>query len=194
MKKFGELETADFLKDYWQKKPYLAKNIFPQVADLIDENELAGLALDEDVDSRLIRWEGTKTPALDQGPFTEDVLSNLPQSPWSLLVCGVENYIPDADKLLRSFSFIPNWRVDDIMVSYSNDKGGVGPHLDNYDVFLIQGKGRKRWTISEAPILDDDFLPDCPLRILKSPYEGESFITEPGDVLSQSCRQRLPSV
>ncbi|MFA3790166.1 cupin domain-containing protein [Aliiglaciecola sp. SL4] len=135
-----------FLEDYWQKKPVVIRQAFANFSDPLDEHELAGLAQEEDIDSRIISkkkgvWANSQGPFSD---FTPHCIGD-----WSLLVQSVDHYIPEAKMLLDSFDFIPNWRVDDLMVSYSERNGGVGPHIDQYDVFIIQGRGSRRWQVGE---------------------------------------------
>ncbi len=133
-----------FLKEYWQQKPGVFKQAFTLFEDPLDEHELAGLAQEEEIDSRIISCQ-QDTWQVDFGPF--DSFAQLCQGQWSLLVKGVNFHIPAVEQLFDAFNFLPIWRKDDVMVSFSNQNGGVGPHLDEYDVFIIQGKGRRRWQI-----------------------------------------------
>jgi 50S ribosomal protein L16 3-hydroxylase len=120
---------------------------------------------------------------VEHGPFTEARFSNLGREPWTLLVNAVDHHVPDVSALLDSFRFIPNWRIDDVMVSYAVDQGGVGPHFDRYDVFLVQGLGRRRWQVG-APCDDTaELLPNDNLRLLANFEPAEEWILEPGDVL-----------
>ena len=144
----GNLTLETFLAEYWQKKPLLIRRALPGIKPPIGADELAGLACEEDVESRLVvqdpttdRWE------LTHGPFTEETFQNLPKTHWTLLVQAVDHWAPAAADFLSQFYFIPSWRVDDLMISYSGDKGGVGPHYDNYDVFLVQVSGRRQWEV-----------------------------------------------
>lgn len=136
-------DPNEFLRQYWQKQPCIIRNAFLNFTDPLDEHELAGLA-QEELDSRIIsqrhnRWQ------VDQGPF--DDFAPFCVGDWTLLVQGVDTVCEPAKALLSAFDFIPMWRVDDLMVSYSVKNGGVGPHLDQYDVFIIQGKGTRRWQV-----------------------------------------------
>ena len=140
------LDVTNFLQQYWQKQPKVFRNAFTAFQDPLDEHDLAGLAELEQVDSRIVslidkQWQ------VYHGPFEQ--FDDVCQGEWSLLVQGVDHYIDEASDLLRHFNFIPNWRLDDLMVSFSVKNGGVGPHLDQYDVFIIQGKGRRRWQVGE---------------------------------------------
>ena len=139
-----DFNRAAFVAEYWQKKPAVFRQAFTGFIDPLDEHELAGLAQDADIDSRIVARQGNKWH-LSHGPF--DAYSSVCKGHWSLLVQSVDQHIPQADALLKAFNFIPQWRVDDLMVSFSNEGAGVGPHLDQYDVFIIQGKGSRRWQI-----------------------------------------------
>lgn len=136
------ISQQDFLENYWQKKPIVLKNALPNLTELTDENELAGLAMEEFVDSRIVEnndgeWQ------VNHGPFQD--FSRWQNGKWSLLVQGVDAYLPEVKRLLETVNFIPKWRIDDVMVSFSMPGAGVGLHLDQYDVFIVQGKGKRRW-------------------------------------------------
>lgn len=173
-----------FLKDYWQKKPLLIKNAFPQFSLNFTADELAGLSLEEDVHSRLVQYHRGKW-LLEQGPFAEDRFQRLPPSHWTLLVQETDHIIPEIHQLKENFRFIPDWRFDDVMISYASDQGSVGPHVDQYDVFLLQGRGRRRWMIETSPRShhQDEFIPNIDLKILTSFQPDEEYIVEPGDLL-----------
>ena len=184
MELLGKVTKEQFLKEYWQKKPLLIKGAFKDWENIISPDELAGLSIESDVESRII----TSGPAndsykLEQGPFNPERYESLGASYWSLLVQGVDRIHPEVSALKDCFSFIPNWRLDDVMVSYATDKGSVGPHIDNYDVFLVQGHGRREWKISSIRQEDDDFIEGLDIRVLKEFDETESYILEPGDML-----------
>lgn len=180
----GDLDAATFLRDYWQQRPLLIRGALPGFRSPVSPEELAGLALQEDVESRLIReLDGPPWWSLEHGPFPEDRFADLPPTHWTLLVQGANRHVPELADLLESFRFIPDWRVDDIMVSYAPEGGSVGPHTDQYDVFLLQGQGRRRWSIGDAPCGDDDLLPDIPLRILRDFDPDHVWVLEPGDML-----------
>lgn len=142
MKNFN---NSEFLTHYWQKKPVVLRQLFPGFRDIVNENELAGLAMEPELDSRLVRLYKNQWSVI-QGPFEhfDDCKGH-----WTLLVQGVDKYLPEASELMSQFTFIPNWRIDDLMISYAVEGAGVGPHIDQYDVFLIQGKGRRRWRVGE---------------------------------------------
>ena len=180
----GEYSLDRFLNEYWQKKPLLIRQALPEIAPPIFADELAGLACEEEVESRLIiqnaetdQWE------LTHGPFTDETFQALPQTHWTLLVQAVDHWVPAAADFLSQFYFIPSWRVDDLMISYSGDKGGVGPHYDTYDVFLVQVSGRRQWEI--GGIYDDSSprRPDTPVKILSNWHPEHSWVLEPGDLL-----------
>lgn len=140
---WNTVSKQEFLQDYWQKKPIVLKNALPQLAQLTDENELAGLAMEDFIDSRIVEQDTQGKWQVSHGPFTD--FSRWQDSKWSLLVQGVDLYLPEVKRLLSSVNFIPQWRIDDIMVSFSMPGAGVGLHLDQYDVFIVQGKGKRRW-------------------------------------------------
>jgi 50S ribosomal protein L16 3-hydroxylase len=180
----GGLAPQDFLVRYWQKRPLLVRNALPGFQFPLDPDELAGLACEAEVESRLVLERGGATPwALEYGPFDEARFAALPESHWTLLVQECNKYVPELAELLACFDFIPNWRIDDIMVSYAPDQGSVGPHLDQYDVFLIQGLGTRRWQISTAPVAADNFIAGLDLRIMREFTSTEEWVLTPGDML-----------
>ncbi len=180
----GGLTPEQFLAEYWQKRPLLVRQALPGFRCPISPDELAGLACEEGVESRLILEKGGAHPwQLEHGPFPEERFARLPASHWTLLVQRVNHWVPDVADLLDHFAFLPGWRLDDIMISYAADRGGVGPHTDQYDVFLIQGLGRRRWQI-DPTVTDATPLLDHPeLRILAQFEAAEEWILEPGDML-----------
>ncbi len=176
----GGLTPRVFFRDYWQKKPLLVKNALPGVENLISPARLRAFADQEDGESRLVqrhrgRW------SLDFGPFSKADLASLPNKDWALLVQGVNLLDPEADRLLNHFNFVPYARLDDLMISLAPPGGGVGPHFDPYDVFLIQGIGRRRWEISTQK--DRSLIPGAPLRILADFQPEQTWEVEPGDLL-----------
>jgi len=176
----GGITPEVFLAEYWQKKPLLVRQALPGFGDWLDRDSLSALALRDDAESRLVRFIRGQC-LLDHGPFEADDLAGLPKKNWSLLVSGVNHFLPAADALLHAFDFIPLARLDDLMVSFAPPGGGVGPHFDSYDVFLIQGQGRRRWEISAQT--DLEVLDGAPLRILKRFHPEQSWELEPGDML-----------
>ena len=142
----GELTPEQFLKEYWQKKPLVIRKGFSNFRDLLSPEEMAGLACDEMVESRRIYKDQGEWQA-EFGPF--DSYEHLGESDWTLVVQALNNWVPDAEQLIQCFDFIPRWRFDDVMASYATPGGGVGPHIDLYDVFICQGSGRRRWRVGD---------------------------------------------
>ncbi len=175
--------TADrFLSEYWQKKPLLLRQALPGFTPELDANDIAGLACDEMAESRLVTGSFPKHDwQLQYGPFTEKQLRRLPESCWTLLVQDVEKHYPPLQSLLKHFRFLPRWRIDDLMVSVAGPGGSVGPHSDQYDVFLLQAEGHRRWEIAET--FDDALLPDCELNVLQEFQAEQVWLLEPGDML-----------
>lgn len=176
----GGLTAQQFLEEYWQKKPLLIRQAIPGFSGLLSPEELAGLACEEGVQSRLVSWK-RKQWAVEEGPFDESRFLGLPEKDWTLLVQDVNHHLAEADELLRRFNFIPYARLDDLMVSYAPDGGGVGPHFDSYDVFLLQGYGKRLWRLSQQS--DLSLVEDAPLRILQNFNTEQEWLLEPGDML-----------
>jgi len=174
------LDTDNFLAEYWQRKPLLVRNALPGFVAPIDANELAGLAMEESVESRIITTLGDSWQ-LQDGPFNETDFQN--EQPWTLLVQAVDHYVPEVAALLKLVDFIPGWRVDDVMISYAVDGGSVGPHYDNYDVFLLQGEGTRRWQLGQSCDSASPILPHPELRILADFECTAEHILGPGDML-----------
>jgi 50S ribosomal protein L16 3-hydroxylase len=180
----GELSAAEFLAGYWQKQPLLMRRAIPGFRSPIEPDELAGLACMDDVESRIVLEKDGAAPwELRHGPFDEGIFGELPPTHWTLLVQECNKHVPQLALLLDQFNFIPNWRVDDVMVSYAAPQGSVGPHVDQYDVFLLQGLGKRRWQINTSKNTHLDFLPGAGLRILKQFESEQEWILEPGDML-----------
>jgi 50S ribosomal protein L16 3-hydroxylase len=176
----GGLSEAEFLGEYWQKKPLLVRGAFPGFRGLLSPDELAGLACEELAQSRIVRHRRGKY-TLEGGPFTEESFAALPERGWTLLVQGVNHFLREGEELLQQFRFVPHARLDDLMVSYAPPGGGVGPHFDSYDVFLLQGMGHRRWEISAQT--DMELVPGAPLKILKDFRPEERWDLGPGDLL-----------
>ncbi len=176
----GKLSLDDFMQQYWQKKPLLIKQGFSHFQDPLTANELAGLALEDDVESRLVQCTNGNWQ-LETGPFTD--FARYGERDWTILVQAVDHWHPPAAELLQPFRFIPNWRIDDLMVSFSTPGGGVGPHLDQYDVFIIQGEGKRHWRVG-MPDANLKLLTPHPRLLQVSPFTAcIDAIMEPGDVL-----------
>lgn len=180
----GHLTVEEFLRDYWQQKPVLIRNAMPDFEPLLPADELAGLSLEDDIESRLIIEEGKSGPwEIRKGPFTEDDYRSLPENKWTLLVQAVDQYLPEAADLLEHFRFLPSWRIDDLMISYAVDGGSVGPHYDQYDVFLLQAEGQREWRIGQMCSEQSSILKGPALRILANFEETERWVLNPGDML-----------
>jgi len=174
----GELTPQKFLRDYWHKRPLLIRQAIPEFKPLLSREALCELAAQDDVESRLIThfdnsWQ------MQSGPIQR--LPSFRKKEWTMLVQGVNLHNDAADALLQRFRFIPDARLDDLMISYATDQGGVGPHFDSYDVFLLQAHGRRRWKISAQENLD--LVEGMPLKILRNFQPEEEYVLEPGDML-----------
>jgi 50S ribosomal protein L16 3-hydroxylase len=176
----GGLSPAQFMRRHWQKKPLLIRNAIPGFTPLLSRQQLFDMAADEAVESRLI----VRKPqgwTLRQGPLTRQQLPPLRQAGWTLLVQGVDQHLDAAHELLQRFRFVPDARLDDLMFSWASDAGGVGPHFDSYDVFLLQATGQRRWRIGRQK--DLSLQPDVPLKILSHFEPEEEHVLNPGDML-----------
>ena len=178
------LNSQQFLQQYWQKKPLLMRGAIPGFKSPVTAETLAGLACEEEVESRLVsgcrelnNWQARP------GPFNQQTFAELPDTHWTLLVQDVDKHLPEVYQLLDAFRFIPEWRLDDIMVSYAADQGSVGPHIDDYDVFLIQGQGKRRWQIHTKEVSEEEYIDGLDLRILPEFEAEETWLLEPGDLL-----------
>ena len=179
----GGITAREFLRDYWQKKPLLIRQAIPDFESPIDADELAGLALEEEVESRLVIEHGERPWELRRGPFAEDTFSTLPEREWTLLVQAVDQFVPEVAELLEQFRFLPSWRIDDVMISFAAPGGSVGPHFDNYDVFLLQAQGKRNWKIGQMCNSESPLLQHADLRILAEFEESAEWVLEPGDML-----------
>jgi len=184
MQTLANVDIADFLANYWQRKPLVIRKAFAAFKDPIDADELAGFACEPDVESRLV----IEKPAADDwqlrhGPFTARDFSKLPKSHWTLLVQAVDLLNEDVAALKRFFRFIPDWRLDDVMISFAAPQGSVGPHFDNYDVFLLQGQGSRAWRLGQYCSDNEPLKPHPSLRLLKKFEMVEEVVLQPGDVL-----------
>jgi 50S ribosomal protein L16 3-hydroxylase len=175
-------DSAAFLRDHWQQKPLLIRNPWAAWRNPLEPDDLAGLACEEGVESRLI-VQKPKAWKVEPGPIPEKRFGKLGKAPWTLLVQAVDHHVPDVAALIAPFRFIPNWRIDDVMVSYASDGGGVGPHFDQYDVFLVQGLGTRRWQVGGLCDDDTELLPHDDLRLLASFEPTDEWLLEPGDML-----------
>jgi len=176
----GGLSARRFLREYWQKQPLLIRQAFPHFAGPLDKREVLELARREDAESRLIARSGARW-TLQQGPLARRDLAEMKDSKWTVLIQDTQHFSNEAHDLLARFNFIPHARVDDLMVSYAVPGAGVGPHVDSYDVFLLQGCGRRRWQISAQR--DLRLKPGVPLKILSHFKAEQEFVLESGDML-----------
>lgn len=178
----GDTTPAEFLREYWQQKPLLIREALPGYPPPLTADELAGLALEKEVESRLVESAGGQW-SLRHGPFEESDFLTLPEQDWTLLVQGVDLWVPDVQALLQRFDFLPPWRLDDIMVSFACPGGSVGPHFDQYDVFLLQVEGQRRWHIGATCNSQTPLREDVPLRQIKDFVPEQEWLLEPGDML-----------
>ena len=176
----GGLSPQQFMKRHWQKRPLLVRGAVPGLEPLLPPKELFALAAREDVESRLVAQASGKW-SFRRGPFQRRALPPLSRPGWTLLVQGVDLHDERAHELLAQFSFLPQARVDDLMISYASDGGGVGAHFDSYDVFLLQAQGRRRWRIGRQK--DLTLRDDLPLKVLANFEPEEEYVLEPGDML-----------
>ena len=180
------MSLAAFMRDHWQKKPLLVRGALPGLTDPLSPDELAGLACEDGIESRIVRERGGARPwEVIWGPHPESQFASLPERGWTLLVQELNRHVPEAALLLERFSFIPNVRVDDVMVSYAAPGGSVGPHLDSYDVFLVQGLGERRWRYATRPTKGERarFRKNLDLRILERFEPDEDEVLRAGDML-----------
>lgn len=182
MRLLGGRSPRAFLQRYWQRRPLLIRGALPDFRDPLDPDELAGLACEPEVESRLVMVRGGRYAwQVIEGPQDPARLRRLPRSHWSLLVQECNQHVPALRDLLELFDFVPNWRVDDVMVSFAPRGGTVGPHLDSYDVFLLQGRGRRRW--QQDSRAQPRFRAGLDLRILERFEPRQEWVLEPGDML-----------
>ncbi len=176
----GGMMPRVFLARYWQKRPLLVRRAWPGLRDPVSVSDLFGLAARDDCEARLVECRGRRWQ-LRHGPLPRAARAGLPDAHWTLLVHGLNHFVPAADRMLRAFAFIPYSRLDDVMVSYAARGGGVGPHVDSYDVFLLQGGGRRRWRIAIGG--DRTLDPRAPLRVLRRFRAEREWVLETGDML-----------
>ena len=187
----GNITTEEFLRDYWQKKPLVIRGAFPDFEMPFDAGELAGLALETNSPARIIlenpitnqRPSENQPWTVKYPPFTDEDFTSTPETHWTFLVNDLERYYPELGNLIEPFRFIPDWRIDDLMVSYAADQGSVGPHVDAYDVFLIQGEGKRRWQVVTDPDYPTELLQDSQLAILKNFKHDKEWLLDTGDML-----------
>lgn len=174
------LPAARFMREHWQKEPLLMRGAARGLAHP-GAGLLAGLALEPEVESRIVSGQGPYR--LSQGPFSADTFTQLPPRDWTLLVQSVDHYLTEVSLVLDSFDFLPAWRLEDVMISYATRGGGVGPHYDRYDVFLMQASGTRRWRLGPPCPPDAPLDPDSDLRVLRDMAVKREYVMVPGDVL-----------
>jgi 50S ribosomal protein L16 3-hydroxylase len=178
---FGSITPSQFLARHWQREPLLFSGALPDFRSPLTPDELAGLACEEEVESRIVLGHVGSRFELEHGPFEEERFERLPKRDWTLLVQDVDKHVPEVARLLQAFRALPDWRIDDIMVSFAAPGGSVGPHTDQYDVFLLQAQGRRRWQLSER--FNPELRGDCDLKVLARFEPERELIAEPGDIL-----------
>ena len=173
-----------FLRDYWQKRPLLIRNAFPEFTTPITPEDLAGLACEDLVLARIITHDRSNDQwQVQHGPFPETLFPTLQKQDWTLLVQDVEKWDQDVAILLDSFKFLPRWRIDDIMISFAAPGGSVGPHIDQYDVFLLQAQGHRQWQIDSTPNPPSQLRQNTELQLLQQLNPTHDWILAPGDML-----------
>ncbi|TFY97130.1 JmjC domain-containing protein [Ramlibacter humi] len=177
----GGLSPRQFMKRHWQRKPLLVRGAVPDMRPLLERRELFALAQQEGVESRVVEQRAGGRWSLRRGPFGPRSLPPMSRPAWTLLVQGVDLHVEAAHRLLQRFRFVPQARLDDLMISWASDGGGVGPHFDSYDVFLLQAQGRRRWRYGRQS--DLSLREDLPLKILADFEPEEEHVLEPGDML-----------
>jgi 50S ribosomal protein L16 3-hydroxylase len=179
----GGLTPQQFMRGYWQKKPLLVRGAWPGVQPPLARRALFELAASDAVESRLVQRQGERW-RVRSGPFSRRAFPPLSRAGWTLLVQGLDLHVPAAEAMLEPFRFIPAARLDDLMLSWASPGGGVGPHLDSYDVFLLQVQGRRRWRVARArTAAERAFVPGLPLKILQRFVPTQDWLLEPGDML-----------
>jgi len=178
------ISQQQFLDEYWQKKPLLIRQAFVDFESPISPDDLAGLACESEIESRLIEENGPEgTWQVTHGPLSDDDFSRLPETHWTMLVQDVDKHLPDLQYLLDPFRFIPDWRRDDLMISYAPEHGTVGPHTDGYDVFLLQAMGTRNWQISDKAIYDAELMEGLSVQIMTEFTAAQEWDLQPGDML-----------
>ncbi|MDA0379375.1 MAG: cupin domain-containing protein [Bacteroidetes bacterium] len=181
---FGDITPEQFLAEYWQKKPLLVRGAWPGFVNPLPLPAFLKLASRPDAMSRLlIQHEGRHNWELREGPFAARTFKTMPDSHWTLLIQEVDRLVPAVRDMLGAVDFLPKWRLDDVMISYAANGGGVGAHIDNYDVFLLQGHGLRRWQINTTPVEEEVLIEDIDVSILADFVPDRDWVLEPGDML-----------
>ena len=180
----GSLSAEQFLKEYWQQRPLVIQQGFRNFRSPISADELAGLACEEEVHSRIVIEKGGERPwQLINGPMDEEIFASLPETHWTLLVNDAEKHLAELACIVDAFRFIPEWRVDDLMISYAPQGGSVGPHVDQYDVFILQAQGHRRWQLSSQRVDEKNQLANVDLKIQKNFTAEQEWLLAPGDII-----------
>jgi 50S ribosomal protein L16 3-hydroxylase len=178
------MTPARFLREFWQKKPLLIRGAFPDFVSPLEPEDLAGLACEELALSRIVEHDRANDRwTLRTGPFAEADFPGMPDHDWTLLVQDVDKWDADVAALIDHFAFLPRWRIDDVMISFAAPGGSVGPHVDQYDVFLLQGKGHRRWQIDASPNPPLAFRDDAEIKLLREFTATHEWVLAPGDML-----------
>lgn len=183
------MSAADFLRDYWQKRPLLIRDAFPDFETPVMPEDLAGLACEEGALSRIVMHDRASDGwTLRTGPFAEEEFPGMPDHDWTLLVQDMDKWDPDIRALLDHFDFLPRWRLDDVMISFAAPGGSVGAHIDQYDVFLLQAHGHRRWQIDASEIMgkgmpSTEFREGVELKLLREFHPTHDWVLKPGDML-----------
>jgi len=180
----GPIGIERFLHEYWQNNPLLIRNATKQFENVLSAEELAGLSLESEVESRLVQWDSKSDQwHVENGPFTEERFGKLPKEHWTLLVQSADQWVPEVAEILEQFHFLPRWRLDDVMISYAAPGGGVGPHFDHYDVFLLQVSGQRNWRLGQRCDETSKLRVDQPLRLLDRFEQCNQYQVRAGDML-----------
>lgn len=181
----GGMTAQTFLDEYWQKKPLLIRSGLPNFTLPLEADELAGMAMEEEVESRIVIEKGQTPWQMLTGPFNENTFTTLPEKEWTLLVQAVDHWVPEVQELKEEFQFLPRWRLDDVMVSYATEGGSVGPHYDQYDVFLVQAAGKRRWQVLAPDEYQDTSISGISLHILDNfpVNQAMDWVLDAGDIL-----------
>jgi len=177
-----DFDADAFLREHWQKRPLLMRDAWQSWENPLEPDELAGLACEDGVESRLV-VQRASGPVVEHGPLDAERFAGLDGEVWTLLVQAVDQQVPAVAALLEAFRFVPEWRIDDVMVSYAVDQGGVGAHYDQYDVFLVQGLGRRRWRVGAKCDAATAMVPGQALHLIDGFVAEDEWVLEPGDML-----------
>lgn len=180
----ANFSSTEFLAKYWQTAPCLIKQALPGWRSPVTGDDLAGVALEPEAEARLVRYDQKRDQwSVDYNPFDEQFFARLPANNWTLLVQAMDLWRPEIASLKSLFHFLPTWRLEDVMVSFATPGGSVGPHFDQYDVFLLQGEGQRRWQLGDQCDADTPTIAEAPLSLLANFVPREEYMLDPGDIL-----------